>query len=146
MHYVAEVSRDRCMYKISSVDGMHGWLGGWHGARFVVVPYSGALISTCTCTCTCVYACEALLPLPLTLTLSLTRRAWRARTCYYYYYHYYYYHYFHYYHYYYYYMCNQESLESTDLELIQHPHFNFDDGGLPSQRHFVFTGQVRARG
>ena len=56
---------------------MHGWLGGWHGARFVVVPYSEALISTC------VYACEALLPLPLTLTLTLTRRAWRARTCYY---------------------------------------------------------------
>jgi hypothetical protein len=37
----------------------------------------------------------------------------------------------------------QECLERTDLELIEHPKFVFGDGGLPSQRHFVFTGQVR---
>lgn len=35
----------------------------------------------------------------------------------------------------------EECLERTDLELIEHPKFVFGDGGLPSQRHFVFTGQ-----
>jgi hemimethylated DNA binding protein len=35
----------------------------------------------------------------------------------------------------------QERLKGIDLQLIEHPYFVFGDGGLPGQRHYVFTGQ-----